>query len=49
MNFATPVAIGFGWVVAAVVLVVCIVLGVMGNRDPLLGLIALLALARMLP
>lgn len=36
-----------GAVLALLVLVVVVVLAVMGNRDPILGLIALLAVARL--
>lgn len=50
MNFQLP-AIGIGWIIALLVLVIAVVLFFVGDysRDALLALIAALALARLLP
>jgi hypothetical protein len=47
MRFDAPV-VTIGWLLALVALLICVVLVVMGDRSPLLGLVALLALARLL-
>jgi hypothetical protein len=47
MRFDAPV-VTIGWLLALVVLLICVVQFVLGERSPLLGLVALLALARLL-
>jgi hypothetical protein len=47
MRFDAPV-VTIGWLLALVVLLICVVFFVQGDHSPLLGLVALLALARLL-
>jgi hypothetical protein len=47
MTWSAPV-FTVGWVLALLVLVIAVILGIMGDRNPLLGLVAILALARVI-
>lgn len=47
MTWNAPV-LTVGWVLALLVLIIAVLLGVLGSREPVLGLVALLALARVI-
>jgi hypothetical protein len=47
MTWQAP-AFTIGWVLALLVLLVAIILGILGDRNPVLGLVAILALARVI-